>query len=158
MQTWPTWFPGCTVDFSQKVRTSISRTQMEDGIPRQRPREIENQRMLSVSWEFDKQQFAEFQSFFKYSISNGCDWFNLTVPISGEMEEKVVRFVDGTFDHKHTGILYATVTATLETRDQCEAFDAESTAAIIEAGGLLALEAAVARLYAVELEAEIISA
>ncbi len=158
METWPATLPACTPDFSQKVRTTFSRTQMECGLSRQRPREIENQRRQSVTWDFDADEFAEFQTFFRDDIANGTAWFNMTLPIAGYMESKAVRFVGGTYDAKHSAILYATVSATLETRDQCEAFDAEEIEAIIDAGGLIALEAAVARLYAVELEAEIIPA
>lgn len=158
METWPSTLPACTPDFSQKLKTAFSRTQMETGLSRQRPREIENQRRISVTWEFDEDEFAEFQAFFQDDIANGTDWFNMTLPISGQMESKVVRFVGGEYSAAHFAILYARVTATLETRDQCEAYDAEEIEAVIDAGGLLALEAAVARLYAVELEAEIIPA
>jgi hypothetical protein len=131
---------------------------METGLSRQRPREIENQRRVSVEWEFDGTEFAEFQTFFKDDIANGTDWFSMTLPIAGEMESKVVRFVGGEYSDSHFGILNFRVTATLETRDQCEAYNAEEIEAVIDAGGLIALEAAVARLYAVELEAEIIPA
>jgi hypothetical protein len=158
METWPTTLPACSPNFSQKLRTAFSRTQMETGLSRQRPREIENQRRISVEWEFTGAEFAEFQAFFQDDIANGTDWFNMTLPIGGEMESKVVRFVGGEYSDSHFGILNFRVTATLETRDQCEAYDAEETAAVIAAGGLVALEAAVARLYEVELEAEIISA
>jgi hypothetical protein len=90
---------------------------MEDGLVKQSSREAANQRTLNVAWEFDKEQFAEFQSFFKYSLSNGSDWFEATVPVSGQMETKVVRFVGGEFSHSHFAILSARVSATLETRD-----------------------------------------
>jgi hypothetical protein len=90
---------------------------MEDGFVKQASREVENQRTLNVVWEFDKDQFAEFQSFFKYSLSNGADWFTATVPVSGQMESKTVRFVNGEYSHSHFAILYARVSATLETRD-----------------------------------------
>jgi len=90
---------------------------MEDGFVKQESREVENQRTLAVVWEFDKDQFSEFQSFFKYSLSNGADWFTATVPVSGLMESKVVRFVNGEFSHSYFAILCARVTATLETRD-----------------------------------------
>jgi hypothetical protein len=158
METWPTTLPACTPAFSQKVKTAFYRMQTETGLSRQRPKQIENKRTQSVTWEFDEEQFADFQAFFQDTIANGTAWFNMTLPVSGYMESKVVRFVGGTYDAKHIGILYATVSATLETRDQCEAYNAEEIEAIVDAGGLIALEAAVARLYAVELEAEIIPA
>jgi hypothetical protein len=90
---------------------------MEDVFVNQTPRETQDQRTLSVVWELDKDQFAEFQSFFKYLLSNGADWFTATVPVSGQMELKTVRFVGGEFSHSHFAILYARVSATLETRD-----------------------------------------
>lgn len=117
MQAWPAWFPNCTVDFSQKVASAVSRTPMEDQLVKQVSREVADQRTLNVQWEFDKDQFAEFQSFFKYLLSNGADWFEATVPVSGQMQTKVVRFLNGEFSHSHFAILYARVSATLETRD-----------------------------------------
>jgi hypothetical protein len=117
MQTWPAWFPNCSLDVSTKVASAVSRTQMEDGFVKQASREVANQRTISVQWEFDKDQFAEFQSFFKHSLSNGADWFEATVPVSGAMETKVVRFVGGEFSHSHFAILSARVSATLEARD-----------------------------------------
>lgn len=147
MQAWPSWFPGITVDLSQTVETSVSRTQMDTGLPRQRPREVCNQRMIPITIEFKPQTFAEFQSFFKYSISNGCDWFEMTLPLSGEMVPTVVRFVGGVYKPTHYGILHWRVSATLETREQVEAYSSDEIAALLLLGGMDAFILANDALY-----------
>jgi hypothetical protein len=111
--------PNPTTDLSGKVETSVIRTKMDSGRPRQRQRFTTGLRTFTVGWEFTEEQFKVFQGIYHHYLSDGADWFQMSLPIGNGFETLTVRFTDSGFTHKYADVMHWKVTATLETENIC---------------------------------------
>lgn len=116
METWPTLLPAPTSAYDIKLNASKLRTQMDSGRYRQRQRFGRENRLISVAWEFDDNEYEFFQSFYLYKLEGGVDFFNVTIPLGGGMRSFVARFADDP-DAKYMDVLNWTVSSTLEVED-----------------------------------------
>jgi len=129
MITWPpeTLIPAPKVDFAGEVDAPTIRTKMDSGRVRQRKRFTREFRPLRVSWKLKDEEFGLFQSVHKHALNSGADWFKITLPLGDGMKEYTVRFSSGGYSFKYDDVMYWDVSAKMETEDQAELYDDETT-------------------------------
>ncbi len=86
--------PAPTIDLSSKVTSSIARTKMETGRTRQRARFTSQFREVSAAWELDDDEYALYQGIVHWKLSNGADWFTMSLPFGDGFKTYTVRFTD----------------------------------------------------------------
>lgn len=116
LTTWPTLLPQPTSAFDIKLNASKLRTQMDSGRYRQRQRFTRENRMVSVSWEMDDNQYAFFQSYYLYKLHGGADYFNVSLPLGGATRSFVAKFADEP-SAKYQHVSRWVVQGTLEVED-----------------------------------------
>lgn len=117
--TWPdgTILAPPTVNFNGKVQTTVIRTKMDSGRVRQRNRFSAAVRSIEVEWVFTDDEFALFQGIYKFKITNGADFFNMSLPFGDGFKTYLVRFSDAGYAHQYKPHFQWTISATLETED-----------------------------------------
>ncbi len=95
MEDFPALLPDVSLEFGAEPRDAIKRSLMTSGRIRQQLQFTREERVQSVRWVFSEFEWAMFQSWFKYKISQGADFFNIELPMGGEthMEEVQARFI-----------------------------------------------------------------
>lgn len=102
-------------------QASTVRTQMDSGRYRQRSRFTATMNTYKVSWEMDDFQWGMFQSWIKYKISRGADFFTIDIPTGGDgLKNITARIVAGTVTQTYKDVLNWTVSASVETEDNLD--------------------------------------
>lgn len=113
METWPSVLPNPSTNFSGSVESATVRTKMDSGYVRSRKRFTQQVETLKVRWEMSDEQLAIFKAWHRFKISAGADWFLCNLALGSGMRQYKVRFASN-YDDSHKGVLYWTVTASLE--------------------------------------------
>ena len=95
IQTWPSFLPDFIQDgFQSDAYSSVIRTDMTSGIPRQRARFTTDSRVNAVTLNCSGMQWAVFQGFVKNKISSGADFFLGYMKLEdGTRQQYKMRFV-----------------------------------------------------------------
>lgn len=118
MLAWPTSvLPNPTTDFSQDNQASVTRTTMQSGRVRQRRWSTSDRRDMPVNWQLNDDDFELFQSFHKYKLNGGNDWFTIQLPVGGGFKTCTVRFKECAFKASYRTSMNWDVSATLEIQD-----------------------------------------
>ena len=84
---------------------------------RQRRRSVVELRKVSISWEFNDDDYMLFQSFFYYKLNGGNDWFEISLPMGGGFRTCIVRFFEATYKTSAAQVLFWNVSATIEIQE-----------------------------------------
>ena len=96
----------------------MMRTEMQAGRARQRRRYTSVPTMVSVSWIMTDQQAQLFEGFFRWTLVDGTEWFNLTLLTPMGLKPYEARFAEMYNGPTLTGRDLWTFTAELEIKDR----------------------------------------
>lgn len=116
---WPKTLPLPQLsDYGIEDESVVLRTDMDDGLARQRRKSSARPAAIPVKLKFDTEQHAVFSSFLEYQCEGAANWFRLQLLIPGfGADEQVVRLKPG-YKTKANGFNKWLVTATLEIKKQ----------------------------------------
>lgn len=122
-----TSLPNPSIDYSAGTETSVIRTKMDSGRPRQRRRFTSGLRTITVVWKFTDAQYRLFQGVYLYKISSGADLFDNISLANGDSIESLdnVRFADNGYNARYVGFMEWRVSAKLEITDISPLSEAE---------------------------------
>lgn len=83
MPTWLTDLPSPKVEYGEDLQSPVIATKMEAGSTRQRLRFTTTRKIANVSWILTNLEYALFEAFVKYELSQGADAFTISLPQSG---------------------------------------------------------------------------
>lgn len=116
--SFPEHLPYPTVEgYSIRPDEAIIRTEMESGPARQRRRYTQTPSKIGVKWIFSPEQFAVFESWYKYRAREGAEWFNITLLGGLGLTEQEARFTEQFEAGLINGYLWQ-ITSQLEIRDR----------------------------------------
>lgn len=96
----------------------LMRTEMQTGRARQRRRYTSVPTMASVSWIMTEQQAQLFEAFFRWTLVDGTEWFNVTLCTPLGLKPYEARFAEMYNGPTLTGRNHWTFTAELEIKDR----------------------------------------
>lgn len=96
----------------------LMRTELQSGRARQRRRYTSVPSLASVSWNFDQSQAQVFEAWFRWNLSDGTEWFNVTLRTPLGLMPYECRFADMYAGPQLVGIDRWQVSATLEVRER----------------------------------------
>lgn len=109
------YLPQPSIQLSADVTPSVIRTEMDNGLARQRARFTTIRKMYKASWIFTSTQYQAFLSFHEGNLTFGVEYFKIgtSIPISttGSLG---VRFLGGAYSSKMISHNMMQVDATLE--------------------------------------------
>ena len=142
---WPTNLPLPSIQgYGVHPGEAILRTEMEAGPARQRRRYTQVPSRISVHWTFRRDQFALFESWYRWHAKEGGEWFEIELMGGIGMSIHEARFTRPFDARPRSGILWD-VTSELEIRERPVL--TEDALAIALESDLAALFASVERLY-----------
>lgn len=118
METFPSDFPMPQTSLAGDAQPNSIRTQMDSGTVRQRRRFTAEKVFVNVSWELSDNEFGVFVAYHLYKLNLGNDWFNMSLPLGGGINNHVVRFVDGRFSQQYVTVGFWRVSAVLEIQER----------------------------------------
>ena len=131
MYAWPsTKLPLPSINFSNKAKTSVIRTQMDTGASRQRQRFTSGVRTVAAQWKLTDDEFALFQGVFKYKLSNGADWFTISLPLGSGFKTYTIRFTDDGWSAAYDNYMHWNVTANMEAENTSALTESETNTAL----------------------------
>lgn len=143
--TWPKTLPLPTVDgYGVHPGEAILRTEMEAGPARQRRRFSQVPSRISVRWTFRRDQFALFESWYRWHAKEGGEWFEINLLGGIGLSVHEARFTRQFEVRLKNGVLWE-VTSDLEIRERPVL--TEDALAIALDSDLSALFATVDRLH-----------
>jgi hypothetical protein len=107
--------PAPATDLESGLQSSVIRTPMDSGTPRQRQRFTAGIRPFSASWELDDDEWALFQGVYVYKLAMGADWFDMSLPFGDGFKTYNVRFTGDVLKGAYKDVMHWRVTATMET-------------------------------------------
>ena len=96
----------------------LMRTELQSGRARQRRRYTSVPSMASVSWSFSQPEVQLFEAWFRWTLSDGAEWFNATLRTPLGLMPYECRFADMYNGPALVGIDRWQVSATLEIRER----------------------------------------
>lgn len=96
----------------------MMRTEMQTGRARQRRRYTSVPTMASVSWIMTQQQAQLFEGFFRWTLADGAEWFNVTLSTPLGLMAYEARFAEMYNGPQLTGRDMWTFTAELEIKER----------------------------------------
>lgn len=96
----------------------MMRTELDTGRARQRRRYTSVPSIVSVSWIFTQPQAAVFESWFRYGLVDGSEWFNARLRTPLGLESYECRFAEMYSGPVLVGKLLWQFTAELELRER----------------------------------------
>ena len=93
--------------------TTVLRSQMDDGTPRQRARFSTHIDELPVTIYFDDAELVEFERFVREDIKKGAAWFNMTLRDGEGTRPMEVMIQEGKYNIQKAGLKWA-VSMTLD--------------------------------------------
>lgn len=113
-ETFPAILPNVSTSLKVDNVASVIRTKFETGRARQRSRFENKNSNYAVRWQMSDDEFDIFEAFHRIKLSNGNDWFNITLPAPQGVQTVLARFVEGQYRRTHKGVLFWEVSAELE--------------------------------------------
>ena len=93
MPAWPATLPAPLLDgYSLKTDSRLRRTEMESGPAKQRRVATSGPTAVSLSWVFNRQQYAVFAAWFHHIVADGQEWFDMTLRTAQGENTVRVRF------------------------------------------------------------------
>jgi len=78
--SWPARLPLPTYDgYALEPGSAVTRTDMESGPARQRRRFTQTPTRIPVRWRFRDVDFATFEAWFRLKLTDGGDWFGISL-------------------------------------------------------------------------------
>lgn len=115
MADWPTTLSQPLLNgFQGHAGISVQRTDFDSGPARQRRKFVNAPDELQVGWRFSPSQMSIFRDFFKTTLHDGTDWFNIQLNIGNGLLTYEARFI-GQFDYQYLKPLWQ-VNAKLDVR------------------------------------------
>lgn len=111
---WPTSIPPISSKISVKVSTNVARTDVKNGLPRQRNRFKNQISVYNVSWLLTDAELNTFETFHRVNLNNGNQWFEIDLPVTQGFQTALARFVKGEYKSSNKGVLNWSVSASLE--------------------------------------------
>jgi hypothetical protein len=96
----------------------LMRSELQSGRARQRRKYTSVPSIASVSWLFTQSQAQAFESWFRWEIVDGAEWFNATLSTPMGLQPYECRFVDMYSGPELVGINLWRFTANLEIRER----------------------------------------
>ena len=96
----------------------LMRTDLETGRARQRRRYTSVPTIVDVSWLMDKAQAQAFESWFRYGLIDGTEWFNAKLRTPMGFEDNYCRFAEMYSGPELVGIEMWRFQAKLEIKDR----------------------------------------
>lgn len=94
MPTYPAELPPPLLDgYAEEPDDAVLRTDVEQGLPRQRLRYSQHITRHTCQVLFTRAQYATFKNFWQNEIAKGAAWFDMLVMGASGPETKEVRFV-----------------------------------------------------------------
>lgn len=81
--------------YGEEPQLSHLRTEMEGGIPKQRPRSSLEMMKRAATVLFTQSEYAQFKTWRRDTVNNGTDWFTLDDPLDGV--SKSFRIIGGQY-------------------------------------------------------------
>jgi hypothetical protein len=118
MIKWPDTLPLPTIQgYSVQPNDSILRTEMEAGPARQRRRFTQTPTRVSVRWVMRQDQFALFESWYRFQAREGGAWFDIELLGGLGLIEQEARFTRQFQAQLFAGVLWE-VSSELEIRER----------------------------------------
>ena len=93
MPAWPSTLPAPLLDgYSLKPDSRLRRTEMESGPAKQRRIATAGPTVVTLSWIFNRQQYAVFSAWFHHIVADGQEWFDMTLRTAQGENTVRVRF------------------------------------------------------------------
>ena len=116
--SWPTTLPLPTIEgYGLHPGEAILRTEMEAGPARQRRRYTQVPSRISARWSFRRDQFALFESWYRWHAKEGGEWFEIDLLGGLGLVMHEARFTRPFDARPRSGILWE-VTSELEIRER----------------------------------------
>lgn len=104
---------------------------MESGRIRQRRRFTRAFRHMGVAWKLSDLEFAVFVSIYQNQLTNGTDWFTISLPLSDGFKNFTCRFLADSYKASYDNVMYWNVTAVLETEDDAAPLTSEEVDGLV---------------------------
>lgn len=92
---YPDYLPNAQrADHGMNAVSPFSRTAMDSGRSRQRPKFSSVPTIASFNWKFTDKEAQQFEAWFRDTIHNGVDWFNVEYKTPLGMSLLVARFTE----------------------------------------------------------------
>lgn len=114
METWPSYLPNPSVNYSGDRKSAVLRTKGAGGIAVQRLRFDRELWTYKVSWSLTDFQYGMFQSWFLHKLAAGSAWFTVSLGFGDGLTPVTARFGEAKFSAQQTSSLNWSVSATLE--------------------------------------------
>jgi len=124
-ETFPTILPPVSDKLKVGHDAKVIRTKFETGRHRQRNRFENKNSFYTIKWRFTDYEFTIFEAFHRTKLSNGNDWFHISLPATQGLQTVLARFVKGEYTESHIGVLNWDVTAKLEVEEDYGLSEAE---------------------------------
>ena len=108
--------PPPSFNFVLDQQSSLIRSTMTTGRPRQRRKNTEAITLLSTSWVLNADEWEVFRAWFNDELKQGVEWFSIPLKIGPVTREFIMRFTDG-FTSSHKAVNNWEVAASLEIYD-----------------------------------------
>ena len=116
--TWPSMLPLPTLEgYAVHPGEAILRTQMEAGPARQRRRYTQVPSQIGVQWTFSGEQFALFESWYRWRAREGGEWFEIELLGGLGLVGHEARFTKPFDARPRSGVLW-NVSSELEIRER----------------------------------------
>ena len=102
MATWPTTLlnePTLSFSFSNEV--PVNRTRMSSGKVRQVRLSTTSIKYMSVEFTLDDTQMGAFESWIRFKINFGMDWFTMPIKMGNGKQNRLVRFIEGRYSSSY---------------------------------------------------------
>ncbi len=100
--------------FQGRVGTTVQRTDFDSGPARQRRKFTDAPDALQLSWRLDATQMTAFRDFYKTTLHDGTDWFNLALNIGNGLQNYEARFT-GAYEYQYLRPIW-NISASVEVR------------------------------------------
>ncbi|MBR8084566.1 hypothetical protein [Burkholderia vietnamiensis] len=109
---WPDRLPApMAAGYSYQPQAPFIRTNMDNGLARQRRRFISIPTQVSVTWTLSQEQLALFEAFVHYDLLDGVCWFSAVVFSGMERQNVKARMISAyKIDNIEPGVWKASVT------------------------------------------------
>ena len=105
MATFPTYACVLLEGYKEKANYSVLRSEMDNGVPKQRPRRslpmVTREVRITVA---DKAEKIQFDNWVRYDLNGGTSWFTFTDPI--DSVTKQARIVSGEVTWSSPGVIW----------------------------------------------------
>lgn len=117
MSDWPATLPRPSQNYSLTVNDTALATEFDSTRIRQNRALTDAPVSISVQWDLNAEEYAEFCEFVNVTLYHGSDWMDIDLLTGSAVIEHSARFVGGEYSAAHKADNNYTVSARLETFD-----------------------------------------